>query len=400
MPIILAASAVLALSFGARSIFGVILEPISSDLDWPRETFALSLALQNLVWGLGQPFFGALADRMGDRRALWIGLACYVAGMMISAGGTAPWMQHLGVGFFVGLGTAGTAFGLVLAAVARAVPEARRSRALALVAAIGATGQVLMPPLAQAIEASQGWSAAIAATGAVLLLAALAIPFLRAPPRADPAEKAEPMGRALAQALSQPSYVLLNLGFFVCGFHVAFIATHFPAYVAEYCRAFTLMGQTVSPEALGAATLSITGAANIAGTLLAGELGARYPKRLVLSGIYALRAVLILVFLTLPVTPTTVILFSALIGVLWLSTVPLTSALVATMFGPRNLATLSGLVFLSHQLGSFLGVWMGGRLYDMYGNYDAVWIVAIALGAFSAIVHLPISERRIDAATA
>ncbi|MEM8742009.1 MAG: MFS transporter [Pseudomonadota bacterium] len=400
LPIILAASIILALSFGARSIFGVVLAPLSSDLGWPRETFALSLALQNLIWGLGQPFFGAVADRIGDRKALWIGLLCYLAGMLISAVGTAPWMQHLGVGFFVGLGTAGTAFGLVLAAVGRAVPEAKRSRALALVAALGASGQVLMPLLAQAIEASQGWQLAIAATGALLLLAAFAIPFMRAPasglPRLDP----DPMGVALANALRQPSYVLLNLGFFVCGFHVAFISAHFPAYVAEVCRAFTLMDRTVSPEALGAATLSITGAANIAGTLLAGELGARYPKPYVLSGIYALRALLILAFLALPATPASVIAFSALMGILWLSTVPLTSALVATMFGPRNLATLSGVVFLSHQLGSFLGVWMGGRFYDLYGSYDTVWMVAIGLGIFSAIVHLPISERRLDAAPA
>jgi predicted MFS family arabinose efflux permease len=201
------------------------------------------------------------------------------------------------------------------------------------------------------------------------------------------------MGELLRRAFGHSSYLLLVLGFFVCGFHVAFITVHFPAYVAEVCAPFMLMGSEVTPEALGAATIAIVGAANVVGTFLSGQLGARYPKPYLLSGIYALRAVAILLFITVPPSPLTVILFSLTIGVLWLSTVPLTAGLVATMFGPRVMATLYGFVFLSHQLGSFAGVWMGGRLYDLYGSYDMVWWTGIALGVFSAVVHLPIRDR-------
>jgi predicted MFS family arabinose efflux permease len=226
----------------------------------------------------------------------------------------------------------------------------------------------------------------------MLLPMAFCIPFLKAP-AAAPAATDAPMGELLRRAFGHSSYMLLVLGFFVCGFHVAFIAVHFPAYVAEVCAPFMLMGSEITPEALGAATIAIVGAANVAGTFLSGQLGARYPKPYLLSGIYALRAVAILVFITAPPSPLTVILFSLTIGVLWLSTVPLTAGLVATMFGPRVMATLYGFVFLSHQLGSFAGVWMGGRLYDLYGSYDMVWWTGIALGVFSAVVHLPIRDR-------
>jgi MFS family permease len=391
--IIVAGAVALALSFGVRSIFGVTLAPMSADLGWPRETFALSLALQNIVWGLAQPAFGAVADRYGDRVALWIGFGCYLAGMALAALGLTPMAQHLGVGLFVGLGTAGTAFGLVLSVVGRAAPPERRTQLLGLVSALGASGQVLLPLVAQQVTAALGWQAAVMAMGLALLPMALCIPFLKAPGPKAGAPAPVPLGVMVRRAFGHSSYLLVVLGFFVCGFHVAFISAHFPAYVAEVCSSFTLMGREVTPEALGAATISLIGLANVAGTLIASQLGARFPKPYVLSAIYALRAVVILAFVTAPPTPLGVMAFSLAMGLLWLSTVPLTSALVAGMFGPAAMGTLYGFVFLSHQVGAFAGVWMGGRLYDLYGSYDAVWAVAIALGVFSALVHLPVRER-------
>jgi MFS family permease len=392
--IVIAGTVTLALSFGARSMFGVVLAPMSADLGWPRETFAMSLAIQNLVWGLAQPGFGMLADRFGDRRALWLGFGLYVSGMLISGIGATPLAQHLGAGLLVGLGVSGTAFGLVLSVVGRAAPEHRRSQTLGLVAALGASGQVFMPLIAQALVTKFGWSAAILFTGALLLPMAFCIPYLRAPAHRPAQGVIEArLPETMRRAFGHSSYLLLVMGFFVCGFHVAFIAAHFPAYVAEVCSVFTIGGRQITPQALGAFTISLVGIANIAGTLLAGQLGARFPKPYVLSAIYALRAVIILLFISLPVSPLSVVLFSLSIGVVWLSTVPLTAGLVATMFGPRYMGTLYGFVFLSHQIGSFTGVWMGGRLYDLYGSYTVVWWVAIALGVFSAVVHLPIRDK-------
>ncbi|MEO0819032.1 MAG: MFS transporter [Pseudomonadota bacterium] len=382
--IILAGAVVLSLSFGVRSIFGVVLEPISLEYNWPREVFSLSLAIQNIVWGLAQPFFGMIADRLGDRRALWIGLAIYIAGMALSTVGFLPWMQHLGAGVLVGMGVAGTAFGLVLSVVGRATPEEKRSKALALTAALGALGQMVLPVIAGLTTEAYGWQGTMVLMTLLLLPIAACIPFLKAEiPAGSQPEPAVPMQEMLRRAFGHSSYVLLTMGFFVCGFHVAFIAAHFPTYVAEVCGSVTL----------GAATLSIIGFANVVGTLLAGQLGARYPKPWILSAIYALRAVVILVFISVPPTPLTVVIFSMSMGVLWLSTVPLTTALVATMFGTRALGTLYGIVFVGHQVGSFLGVWLGGRVYDMTGTYDMVWYIAIALGIFSAIVHLPVRDR-------
>ena len=383
--VIIAAGAVtLSLSFGARSIFGIVLDPVSAEFGWPREVFSLSIAIQNMVWGLAQPFFGMIADRLGDRRALWIGFFVYLAGMILCAAATAPWMMHLGAGVLVGMGISGTAFGLVLSVVGRSTPEERRSKALGLTAALGSLGQMLMPLLAGWLTAEFGWQATILAMTVLLLPMAACIPFLKAEvPKATAADPDVAIGEMLRRAFGHSSYVLLVLGFFVCGFHVAFMTAHLPTYVAEVCGSVTL----------GAATLSLIGGANVVGTLIAGQLGARYPKPWILSAIYALRAVVILAFISIPATPVTVVIFSLTIGVLWLSTVPLTTALVATMFGPRALATLYGFVFVSHQVGAFLGVWVGGRVYDATGSYDLIWYAAIALGVFSAIVHLPVRDR-------
>ncbi|MEM6358237.1 MAG: MFS transporter, partial [Pseudomonadota bacterium] len=350
-----------------------------------REVFSLSLAIQNMVWGLAQPFFGALADKYGDRWALWLGLGLYCAGMALAAVGYLPVMQHLGAGVLVGMGVAGTAFGLVLSVVGRAVPEERRAKALALTAALGSFGQMAMPLLAGWLTSIYGWQATLIVMGLLLLPIGFCIPFLKAEtPAGSTADPEVTIGTMARRAFGHSSYVLLTLGFFVCGFHVAFMTAHLPVYVAEVCGSVTL----------GAATLSVIGLANVFGTLLAGQLASYFPKPYILSAIYALRAVVITLFIfVIPPTPVSMMVFSAMIGVLWLSTVPLTSGLVATMFGTRALGTLYGIVFLSHQVGSFLGVWIGGRTYDATGSYDTVWIAAVVLGVFSALVHLPVRDR-------
>lgn len=384
--VMVAACVVLAIAFGVRSVFGIVIGPLSTDLNWPRETFAFSLALQNLAWGLFQPIFGMIADRWGDQRALWLGFGCYVLGLVLSALSSSALGQHLGVGLLLGAGIAGTAFGLVLSVVGRATPEAKRSQALGLATALGSLGQVVFPPLASWAVVALGWREALWVFAGLTLLMAAFIPFLRAPSlpaSAAPVQPTESMSTVLARAFGHNSYILLVLGFFVCGFHLAFITAHFPAFVNETCGTTTL----------GAATISIIGLANVVGTFAAGRLGAVFPKRYLLSAIYALRAVAISLFILLPITPASVVAFSLAIGALWLSTVPLTTGLIAVMFGPRYMATLYGFVFLSHQIGSFVGVWLGGRVYDATGNFDLIWYLGIALGVFSALVHLPIRER-------
>lgn len=417
--IIAAGAVVLSLSFGIRSVFGVVLDPVSDQFGWPREVFSLSMAIQNMVWGLGQPFFGWIADRYGDRRALWLGFFCYLAGMLMTVYGFSPMMMHSGAGVLVGMGVSGTAFGIILSVVGRATPEEKRSQALALAAAFGSLGQMTLPAVTGYLVDAYGWQSSLLIMTALLLPMALCIPLLKAEIPATNAAASDNLATTelLRRAFGHSSYVLLTVGFFVCGFHVAFIAAHFPAFVAEICAPFASMAAGVteltfpvpllgevkirmSAIELGAWTLSIVGLANFIGTLIVGQLGARYPKPYILSSIYALRAVVIALFITLPITPFTVIVFSFAMGLLWLTTVPLTSGLVATMFGPKHMGTLYGFVFLSHQLGSFIGIYMGGRVYDLYGNYDVIWYAAIALGVFSAIVHLPVRDRAWQAAPA
>ena len=388
--IIIAGSVVLSLSFGIRAVFGVVLDPISDTFGWSREVFSLTMAIGMLVMGLGQPFFGWIADRFGDRSALWLGFVLYVIGMLMMVYGQSPATMHWGGGVLVGLGVSGTGFGLILPVVGRAVAEEKRSQAMALTAALGSIGQMTMPALGGYLVAQFGWQSALLAFTVMLIPIAICIPMLKAqiPASNKTEEEMLRLGPLLKRAFGHQSYTLLTLGFFVCGFHVAFISAHFPAFVAEMCA--TPEGPATE---LGAITLSIVGLANFVGTLIVGQLGARFPKPYILSTIYAMRAVVIFVFISFPITPTSVIVFSFVMGLLWLTTVPLTSALVATMFGPRYIATLYGIVFLSHQVGSFIGVYVGGRVYDLYGNYDLIWWASIALGILSALVHLPVRDR-------
>lgn len=391
--IVVAGGIVLALSFGVRAVFGGVVEPLSNDLFGGRiDVFSLSIAIQNLVWGLAQPLFGIIADKYGDRRALWLGFFFYILGMGVCVLATSPMGQHLGAGLLVGMGISGTAIGTVLAVVGRAAPEEKRTAYLGITSAIGSTGQIVLPLLMSWLIEWLDWRLTLLVITGALLPMALCIPFLHA----KPAKSEERVGseeisitQTIRSAFGHSSYTLLTAGFFVCGFHLAFITAHLPNFVQHFCISSASAEEL---RALGLQALALAGLANIFGTLLASRLGTSYPKPYVLAVIYALRAVVIVVFISMPITPASVLIFALVMGVLWLSTVPLTSALVLVMFGPRAMGTLFGFVFLSHQAGGFAGVWLGGVLFERYGNYDAMWLLSIALGILSAIAHLAVRE--------
>jgi predicted MFS family arabinose efflux permease len=375
-------AAILALNMGVRQTFGLFLEPMTADLGIGRGTFALAIAVQNLLWGILTPFFGVFADRYGTARCLTFGGVTYVLGVLVMALGDSVLALHLGAGVLVGIAVSACGFPLVLSAVARAVPPERRSMALGIASAGGSVGQFLLLPLTQMTMSWLGW------TGALVVLAALAgllVPLSAAlagkPAAAGAMEQS--LGAAVAEARGHRGFQLLTAGFFVCGFHVAFIATHLPAYINTF---------GLDPL-VGASALGIIGFFNIIGGLLAGYLGGRYRKKYLLSGIYLARSIAIAAFLIAPQTQLSVWLFAASFGLLWLSTVPLTSGLVGDVFGARYLATLFGIVMFSHQIGSFFGAWLGGLSYDMTGSYDAVWLMAIALGLLAAVLHWPIADR-------
>lgn len=377
------------ISFGPRSILGLFLVPITETQGWSREVFALSLAIQNIMWGLGQPVAGAIADRYGSGRVLVTGGLLYAGGLMLMAWAPSPAWLHVSAGIMVGLGLAAASFSIVLAAFGRRVPAEKRPLVFGIGTAAGSMGQFLFAPLGRAFIANYGWEQALLLLGIIMLMIPLLAFALRG--RSDQSVAADyiegqTLKQALRQAFSHRSYVLLVIGFFVCGFHLAFITAHLPAYLDD-------LG--MDPR-LGAWSLALIGLFNVAGALAAGVISGRYSKPIFLALIYIARAVLITGFIFIPQTPVTVLIFSAGIGLLWLSTVPPTSALVAIMFGPKYMATLMGIVFLNHQIGAFLGVWLGGRLYDATGSYDVVWYLGIVLGIFAAIVHWPIREARAD----
>ena len=371
------------LGLGVRSTFGLFLAPMSADLGWGREVFALAIATQNLMWGLSQPVAGMIADRFGTARVLALGGLLYGLGIYGMAQASSPSMLYMTGGLLVGLGMSGASFPLVLAALGRMVPERRRTLAFGITTAAGSLGQFLLVPLGQQFLVVYGWPTALVL---LALLVALVIPLataMRGRGQESAGVAKQSMGQALREAGRHSGYLYLTAGFFVCGFHVSFIGTHMPAYVTD---------RGLSAE-IGAWSLATVGLFNVLGAILAGILGNRFQKKILLSLIYLARAMIITVFIMLPISPATVLLFSAAIGLTWLSTVPLTSAIVAQIFGPRYMATLFGFVFLSHQFGSFLGVWLGGYMFDRSGSYDVVWWLGVALGLFAALVHLPINER-------
>ena len=391
-----AACAIALVGFGARSIFGLFLEPMSAARGWGRETFALALAIQNLVWGASLPVAGALSDRFGPARVMAGGTVLYALGIRGMVHIDSPALLQLTAGGLVGVGVAFTAFTIALAAMAKVVGPERRSLALGLGTAAGSFGQVVFSPLGQALITAHGWEAALASLSAsVLVIAPLALllPGVSkgsggaAPGAAGPdgAAPEQSLAGAVREAMGHRGYGLLTAGFFVCGFHVAFITVHFPAYVQD-------LGL---PAAAGAGAIAVIGLFNIVGSLASGAAGQRWSRKYGLSTIYALRAVAITALLLAPKTTAVIYAFSAVMGLLWLSTVPLTTGIVGRIFGLRYLATLFGFVFLSHQLGSFLGVWLGGRLFDATGSYDGIWWAGVFFGLAAALIHLPIDDRPI-----
>ncbi|MFC0280441.1 MFS transporter [Falsigemmobacter intermedius] len=403
-PVLIAGSLILMIGFSIRASFGVFQIPIANEFGWARAEFSLAIALQNLAWGFGQPIFGTISERLGNRAAVLLGGALYALGLVLSAFAITPG-QHQLLEIIVGFGVAGTGFGVILGVVGRATPEKHRSMAMGIATAAGSAGQVFGAPVAEIMLGYLAWQSVFLIFAGVILLAMFAVPLLNAPDAEGPSEPAEPLGRVLSRALKDPSYILIFVGFFSCGYQLAFITAHFPAMVTEMCGAIAPNGMLAAlgittTSVLGAVSISVIGLANIAGTITAGWLGARYSRKNLLAGIYVLRTLAAAAFILMPITPVTVLLFSVVMGALWLATVPLTAGLVAHIWGMRYMATLYGIVFLSHQIGGFMGVWLGGKMYDLTGDYTLVWWIGIGVGAFSAIVHLPVRENRAPAAVA
>lgn len=396
-PVLIGGCIILMINFAIRASFGVFQLPIAEEFGWPRADFSMAIAIQNLAWGIGQPIFGALAERFGDRRAIVVGALLYAAGLVLSSFAVTPG-QHQMLEVLVGFGIAGTGFGVILAVVGRAASAENRSMALGIATAAGSAGQVIGAPAAEILLGFFSWQTVFLIFAAAILASLSALPLMRAPAMASRQELAESMGTVLVRAFRDPSYVLIFVGFFSCGYQLGFITAHFPAFVTEVCGAINPNGTLAqlgitTTSALGAIAISIIGLANIGGSILSGWLGKRFTKKYLLAGIYAGRTLASVLFILYPMTPGSVILFSFVMGALWLATVPLTSGLVAYIYGVRFMGTLYGFVFFSHQVGAFLGVWLGGKMYDLTGNYDLVWWVGVGVGAFSAIVHLPIRER-------
>ncbi|MCR9068100.1 MAG: MFS transporter [Rhodobacteraceae bacterium] len=396
-PVLIGGSIIILISFAIRSSFGLFQIPIADDLGWLRAEFSLAIAIQNLAWGIGQPIFGAIAEKYGDRKAIILGIVLYAVGLALSAVAITPGQHNL-LEVLVGFGVAGTGFGVILAIVGRASSDENRSLSLGIATAAGSGGQIVGPPAVAALLAVMSWQSVFLIMAGVILAALLFLPLLRAPARATKADLEESLSEIIGKALRDPSFTLIFVGFFSCGYQLGFITAHFPAFVTEVCGPISPgtilhdIGITTT-SALGAWAMALIGVANIAGTIYAGWLGARVPKKYILVALYSIRTLIAAIFILLPMTPLTVIVFSIVMGSTWLATVPVTAGLVGYIYGLRYMGTLYGIVFFSHQLGSFLGVWLGGWMYDLYGSYDAVWWIGVGVGAFSAIVHLPVREQ-------
>lgn len=385
--ILLSGALILALSLGIRHGFGLFLAPMSAEFGWGRETFAFAIALQNLIWGIAQPFTGAIADRFGAMRTVVIGGILYAVGLVLMGYSDSAFSLSLSAGLLIGIGLSGTSFSVILGAVGRAVPLERRSMAMGISAAAGSFGQFAMLPGTLGLIGWLGWSAALLALG---LLVALIVPLsalMRDKPL--PAQGHEQtLGEALREAAGHSGFWLLSLGFFVCGFQVVFIGVHLPAYLVDRHL----------PATVGTTVLALVGLFNVFGTYIAGWLGGRMSKPKLLTGLYLLRGVVIVTFLWAPLTVWTAYLFGIAMGLLWLSTVPLTNGTVATLFGVRNLSMLGGITFLFHQVGAFLGGWLGGYVYDHTGNYDLVWQISILLSLLAGLLNWPVRERPVERA--
>ncbi len=377
-------AAIVTLSMGVRHGFGLWLQPITQAQGWGRQEFAFAMAIQNLAWGFMGIFAGMVADRFGAFRVIGLGALIYALGLLGMAWSTDPWVFALFTGVIIGTAQAGTTYAVIYGVIGRNVSAERRSWAMGVAAAAGSFGQFLMVPVEGLLISQMGWQTAlIILAAAVMLIIPLAWglrePALNAPGQV---KREQTIAQALAEAFRYPSFQLLMAGYFVCGFQVVFIGVHMPSYLKDH---------GLAPQVASYA-LALIGLFNVLGTYMAGTLGQKMAKKKILAFIYAARSVAIVLFLLAPLTPTSVYLFSAVMGMLWLSTVPPTNAAVAQIFGVAHLSMLSGFIFFSHQIGSFMGVWLGGYLYDKTGSYDVVWYLAIALGIFAALVNLPVRE--------
>lgn len=381
--VIACAAFIVTLSMGVRQSFGLFLPQMGTALSIGRADFGLALAIQNLVWGLAQPWIGALADRHGAGRVTLVGAALYAAGLVGASHAAGAFGVHLTLGLLVGFAMSGVTFIVMLGAVGRVVAPEKRGMAFGLVTAGGSLGQFLVVPGAQFLLGAWGWQVALnVLAGLVALAAVLALGVAGRPAVQAETGPVQNAGEALREAAGERSFWLLTAGFFVCGFHIAFIATHFPAYLVD---------QGVAPG-VGASALALIGLFNIFGSWFFGMAADRWRKHYALSALYGARGLVFALFLALPLTPLTALVFAAAIGFLWLGTVPLTNGLVSQIFGVRHLSMLGGIVFLSHQVGSFFGAWMAGWLFDRMGSYDATWALSVALALFAAMVHLPIRD--------
>ena len=381
------------LSFGPRSALGFFIQPMSRDFGWGRDVFGLALALQNLLWGLGQPFAGAIADRFGTFRVMLVGALLYAGGLLVMRYASSPLSLDLGAGVLVGFGLSGCSFNLVLSAFSKLLPAEKRGIALGAGTAAGSFGQFLFAPIGVAMIDQLGWQGALTIfAGLMLLIVPLSL-AIATPPAASadvPAADQQSFKTALAEAFGHRSYVLLVLGFFTCGFQLAFITVHLPAYLVD---------RGISTQTGGWVVAAI-GLFNIIGSLGVGWLQNLFPKRYILSVIYFVRALATIAFISVPVTPFSAIAFGAVSGLMWLSTVPPTSALVSLMFGTRWFATLYGFAFVSHQVGGFLGVWLGGIVFEKFGSYTPIWWLSVLFGVLSALINLPIVEQPVTRAVA
>ncbi|MET3130993.1 MFS family permease [Oxalobacteraceae bacterium GrIS 1.11] len=383
--VLLASGVILTLAMGVRHGLGFWMQPISQSNGWTRETYSLAMAMQNLMWGLFGPFAGMAADRFGTMRVVIVGAVSYMLGLVWMATVTQPTLFIAGTGVFIGLGLACTAFGAISGIIGRTAPMEKRSWAFGMSSAAGSFGQFMMMPVEQHLISAVGWQNAFFLLGALLVLAMIPMSFyLREPAVAHASGPQQSVRDAVREALGNRSFLLLMVGYFVCGFQVVFIAVHMPAYLKDQ--------GLVNPN-VAVTALALIGLFNIFGSYYAGKLGGRLPKRYLLSSIYLGRAVIIGLFLLAPLSAWSVYVFAAAMGLIWLSTVPLTNGILAGVFGVKHLSMLAGMVFFAHQVGSFLGVWLGGYLYARQGSYDTVWAITIGLGVLAALANLPVDER-------
>jgi MFS family permease len=383
--ILVGAALILALSLGTRHGFGLFLAPMSAEFGWGRGVFALAIALQNLIWGLAQPFAGALADKFGAAKVVLTGAVLYALGLVFMGLADSPLSLSLSAGLLIGIGLSGTSFSVILGVVGRVMPPEKRSMGMGIASAAGSFGQFAMLPGTLGLISWLGWSAALLVLGVMVAFIVPLVAMLKDRPLPVQGHE-QTLGQALREACSHSGFWLLALGFFVCGFQVVFIGVHLPSYLVDQHL----------PASVGTTVLALVGLFNIFGTYIAGWLGGKMSKPRLLTALYLLRGVVIVLFLWAPVTVTTAYLFGIAMGLLWLSTVPLTNGTVATLFGVRNLSMLGGIVFLFHQLGAFLGGWLGGVVYDRTGSYDLVWQISILLSLLAGALNWPVRERPVE----